>query len=261
VVNTNSQAKVFAVVIAIVVAAAVLAWLFREPMRRGYEDAMFALDHTAVRAVRYGERHFTALSPAEYDVDRAEYFFAEALRLDPSSRYALHELARIAFLKSDFGLAESRIDTEIAVYGKENPNAYYVRALIYGYQGRYLDAAKDYETYFKMTPATWGAINDYSWVLLKAELPEGALAALEWGLKEWPGNPWLLHNQAIALYELQRYEESAAAAALALAGAETLTREDWLVAYPGNDPRVAAEGLATFRAAAAENLAKAEAAQ
>ncbi len=117
-------------------------------------------------------------------------------------------------------------------------------------------AAADYEKYFTLAPANWAAINDYAWVLLKADLPEAAHEALVWGLQEWPENAWLLNNQATALYELGRYEEARAVAEQAVVAIEKLSQEDWLNSYPGNDPKVADLGLATFKQAAAENLVK-----
>src|SRR6185503_4009828 len=96
-------------------------------------------------------------------------------------------------------------------------------------------------------------INDYSWVLLKADLPEAAHNALSWGLTQWPDNPWLLQNEATALYELGRFKEAAQAAAKAKVGVEKLTTEDWLIAYPGNDPAIAPQGLAQFKKATEEN--------
>ena len=122
--------------------------------------------------------------------------------------------------------------------------------------GDYLGAASDYETYFKVTPANWAGINDYSWVLLKADLPEGALAALDWGLKRWPENAWLLNNRATALFELGRYDEAKITAQKAKIAVDALTPEIWTNAYPGNDPLVAPQGLDEFKRASQENLNK-----
>lgn len=221
-----------------------------------YEDVLLAFDGTVERGVQYGDRHFNATSPWLYDIDRAEDLYTRAESLNAEYPALQHQLARIAFLKGDFAEGRERIDREITMYGQENPSAYYVRALILGYQKKYLLAAADYEEYFKLAPANWAGINDYSWVLLKAGLPEGALAALEWGLSEWPGNPWLLHNKVIALYELGRYEEAVVVALAASAAVETVTEADWLNAYPGNDPRSATEGLTSFKAAVAANAEK-----
>lgn len=233
-----------------------LAYFQPQPLLVVYEDALFALAPSAERAYRYGDRHFSALTPEEYNIARAEYFFHKAEAIDATFPGVQHQLARIDFLHANFPEGIKRINREIETYGEKNPNAYYIRALILGYQGKYLEAAADYETYFTIAPANWAVINDYSWVLLKAELPEAALAAVEWGLREWPGNPWLLHNQVIALYELERYEEALQVAEAATTAVEIVSREGWLIAYPGNDPLLADEGIATFKKAVYDNKEK-----
>jgi tetratricopeptide (TPR) repeat protein len=249
--------RIAALLIAVV---AVLAMLQPRPFLYAYEDVKFMLAPSAERAVAYGNKHFNAIEADEYDINRADTFFRAAAKIDPTYPSVQHQIARIEFLRKNYDAAIEHINSEIATYGANNPNAYYIRALVKGYQGKYLEAAADYETYFKIAPANWAAINDYAWALLRADLPEAALPAIEWGLSEWPDNPWLLHNKIIALYEVGRYEEAAAAADAAVAAVDTVTREGWLMAYPGNDPRVAEEGLASFKQAVQENAAKAKAA-
>lgn len=229
------------------------------PITEAREDLMLALAPSAARATSYGDAHFNAMDPRAYDIERAEKMYRAAEEMDAAYPTLQHQLARIEFLRKNFPAALGHIDREIELYAKENPNSYYIRALILGYMGRYMDAAADYETYFKLAPANWAGINDYAWVLLKARLPEGALAAVEWGLNEWPDNPWLLHNKVIALYELGRFKEAATTAEAAIAAVETISREGWLLAYPGNDPLSAPQGLASFKQAVAENAAKAKA--
>ena len=70
-----------------------------------------------------------------------------------------------------------------------------------------------------------------------------ALHATARGLSFFPDNPWLLNSNAIALYEEGFLAEAQEQARRALALTLKLTEEDWLLAYPGNDPRVAREGL------------------
>lgn len=240
-------------------AIAVIAgvYLARPSIFRGaYEEGRYLLAPSAERAYAYGTQHFNAVEADEYDIDTAERYFRRAATLDDAYPGVHHQLARIAFLRADFPAGLGHINREIEEYGDANPNAYYIRALILGYMGQYLEAAADYETYFRIEPANWAGINDYAWVLLKADLPEGALGATEWGLDKWPDNPWLLHNKAIALYELGRFQQAAQTAQAAAAAVETVTPDVWLMAYPGNDPRVAEEGVRTFKKAVADNQAQ-----
>ena len=218
------------------------------------EDLALLADPRADRAYEYGVKHFDAIDARQYDIDRSEDLFNYTLRLDPSHPYAYHELARIAFLRGDQEHALMLINKEFEVNPKPMPASYYIRALIKGYMGDYLGAADDYETYFKVTSANWAAINDYSWVLLKAGDPADAHHALSWGLAAWPDNPWLLANESIALYELGRVKEADAMVRKAQAAVGRISELGWRIAYPGNDPAIASTGLANFRAAVAGNL-------
>ena len=226
-----------------------------------WEDVAFDLHPSAQLAYTYGEKHFDAQNANEYDIDRANYFFGQALILDPTMPLVHHELARIAFLRNELQSALTLIDQEIEINPHPSPSSYYMRALIKGYMGDYAGAAQDYETYFTMGPASWGGINDYSWVSLKAGKPQQALTALQWGLKIWPTNPWLLNSEATAYFELGDLPNAKIAALKAQDSVAHLTVAAWLSAYPGNDPLIAPQGIAQFQQAVGANLTKIEAAQ
>jgi len=225
-----------------------------------WEHAAFALAPSGARAFAYGERHFDGQNPRTYDVDRAEYFFKEAVKLDPSLTYVHHELARIHFLRGHFWDAMAQINTQIEEHGDDTPNSYYVRGLIEGYMANYADAAKDYEHFLKFDPRNWAGINDYAWVLLKAGRAKDAEVATKEGLKYFPNSPWLLNSNAIALYELGRFEEADVQVKKAWSEVQKVREAEWLHSYPGNDPAVAGEGIATFRSAVSENMHRIEAA-
>ncbi len=171
------------------------------------EDIMYALHPSPERAFAYGERHFSAGDVAEYDIVRAGYFFNEAAKKDPTIPYLYHELARIDFLRGDFTAALARINFQISMQGDKTPNSYYVRGLIEGYMGDYDASAKDYEHFLKFDPNNWAALNDYAWVLLKADRPGDAAEAAEKGLALFPNNAWLLNTDATALYETHDYAD------------------------------------------------------
>ena len=225
-----------------------------------YENVSFALAPSAALAASFGERHFDSRNAAQYDLNRARHFYRAALALDPAFPYANHQLARIEFIRGNFNVALYYSSKEIEFHGDTEPNAYYVRGLIEGYMGRYEDAIKDYKHYVESDPKNWAGQNDYAWVLLKAGRPREALAATEQGLAVFPDNPWLLSTNAIALYEVGEYEKARAAAERAREAAARLTENEWLRAYPGNDPRVAQKGIATLRSAITQNMHRIEAA-
>ncbi len=219
------------------------------------ETWTYDIHPSAELAFEDGEHHFdSSRYPQSYDIDRAEYYFRLALAQDPHLPYIYHELARVAFLRGEFNLALTYIDFQIQNEGDKTPNSYYVRALVEGFMSDYTDAEADYAHYLAYDPIDWAAVNDYSWVLLKDSKPRQADAAIEKVLPYFPGNPWLLNSDAIALSEmgdisLAKTRISAASQALA-----KLTPESWTNAYPGNDPNIAPEGLDAFRAAVSANM-------
>lgn len=225
-----------------------------QDLRNFFEDAGYFVNPTASRAFTYGERHFSSRDPAGYDIDRAEYFFNLAATKDSGIPYLYHELARVAFLKGDFGKALGFINAQITLYGDMAPNSYYVRGLIEGYMGSYDAAAKDYEHYLEFDPHNWAALNDYAWVLLKAGRAKDAAEATFTGLGIHPDNPWLLNSNATALYELGDYRGAFVQVGKASSALQSLTEGEWLRAYPGNDPKIAAAGITAFKKAVAENI-------
>lgn len=193
-------------------------------------------------------------SAYDYDIDRAERLYFRALRLDPHRALVRHQLARIAFLKGDFNLALGFINDEIATNLSPTPSSYYVRALIEGFMGDYAASARDYERYLEHDPHNWAALNDYAWVLLKAGRAAEALAPLERGLAFFPENPWLLNSYAIALHEEGRDREALHIAQQALRAVQNVTEEEWIRAYPGNDPNIARDGIIALQESARVNL-------
>lgn len=219
-----------------------------------YEDMAFALNPSAAHAFSYGESHFDASNPAEYDINRAQYFFQKAAALDPKYPYLYHELARISFLRGQYQLALAQINFQISMHGNSEPNSYYVRGLIEGYMGDYTAAVNDYAHFLQFDPNDWAAMNDDAWVLLKAQRFQDAANITAKGLALESNNPWLLNSRATALYELHHYADALAAAQKAQSAVATLTGAQWSHAYPGNDPAIAGEGLASFRQAVADNV-------
>lgn len=219
------------------------------------EDMMLSLTQAPEPAYALAEKHFDAAHAELYNIDRAAELYREVLRRDPSFPYAHHQLARIAFLKGDFTTALERITIEInRPNGPASPSSYYIRALIEGFAGKYAASAEDYRRYLQHDPSNWAATNDLAWVLLKDARWEDTIAAIDPVLRLWPTNPWLLNSKAIALYELGRYEEALNAALQAHEHLDQVTNEVWSMAYPGNDPLIAPEGVATFRTAVIENM-------
>jgi tetratricopeptide (TPR) repeat protein len=223
------------------------------------ENTLFKMRPSAEKALAYGGRHLNASSRALYDIDRTEMWFRTAERMEAELPLLNHQLARVTFLRGNLGEALFYIEKEIQL-GNHKSNAHYMRGLIQGYLGNYTEAAKSYEKYLVDNPQNWAGLTDYAWVLLKAKRFEDARDATERGLMVFPDNAWLLNTSAIALYELGDLSLALERAQKAVAATEKLTESDWLHAYPGNDPAIAHEGLATLRKSAVDNMHIVEAA-
>lgn len=208
----------------------------------------------AGEAYARGSLHFNALRSRDYDIELAQFFFTLAEKVDPHYPYLQHQLARIAFLNGDFKKALFHIDKEIEMCGAKHANAFYVRGLIRGFAGDYERAARDYERYLSSDPKNWAAINDYAWVLLKSGRPREAVVATAGGLSFHPGNPWLLNSNAVALYEIGLIEPALEQARKALIESRVVSAREWLTAYPGNDPRVAHDGISALQGSIRRNV-------
>ena len=230
------------------------AIVFQNEITRLYQDARFPTDPSAERASRYAEEAFSALNKNAYDVERAQYYYEKAYALDPDYPHVNHQLARIKFLQGDFPTALMHIDREIELYGDGTPNSYYVRALIKGYEGDYDGAADDYAHFLEFQPENWAAVTDRSWVLLKAGRAVEAATQIEGVLGTFPDNPWLLNTYATALFETGRVEEAQRVVRKAYESVQKVTESMWLVAYPGNDPSIARQGLEVFQSAVESNM-------
>lgn len=219
-----------------------------------YEDVAYFMSSTPERAFTFGTRHFSVDDPADYDINRAKRFYMLAASKDPSMLNVYHQLARISFLQSDFKTALTQIDFQIDMHGETTPPSYYVRGLIEGYTGDYVDAEVDYAHFLRLEPENWAGLNDYAWVLLKDNKPAMAAAATASGLALYPDNPWLLNSSATALYEIGDVTGARVMVERAKAAVQTLTPAQWSIAYPGNDPAIAQEGVDTFKKAVDDNM-------
>ena len=218
------------------------------------QEFMFALFPSGERAYVYGNVHLDPNRPVDYNIKRAEFFFEKAAELDSHLPYIYHQLARVAFLNSNFFKAKQLIDMQISSVGDSSPPSYYVRGLIEGYIGDYTDAEKDYSHYLSLQPDSWAGMNDYAWVLLKDNKPQIAADVTTEGIKKYPENPWLLNSNATALYEMGDIADASVIIQRASSAVANLSPSEWSHAYPGNNPDIASEGIATFKKAVADNM-------
>lgn len=229
-------------------------YVFWVPLVYRWEDFMYILNPTPERAFEYGERHFSATDPKEYDIARSHIFFSLAARQDTKLQYVHHELARVFFLEGNYQRALAEINTQIEQEGDKTPNSYYIRGLIEGFMGDYSSSIRDYAHFLQLDPNDWAAVNDYAWVLLKDNHPENAVNITDAALRSFPNNPWILNTNATAYYEIGDIQEAKKKIEAASAALEGVTETVWLHAYPGNDPKIARLGIQSFRHSVEANM-------
>lgn len=226
----------------------------RTKVRAEYEKTVLVFDTSAARAFSYGSQRLDSKKADYYDVELAETFLRYAMIRDSSYPYLHHQIARIEFLKGDFEQAMWHINKEIELYGEQHPNSYYIRGLIRGYMGEYEASITDYQQFLSVYTDNWAAINDYAWVLLKAGRIEEAESVTRRGLDLYPDHPWLLNTNAIALHELGYLAEARYKIKTAARVVSQVSQEEWLNAYPGNDPLTAQEGILALQEATRRNM-------
>lgn len=232
-------------------ALARLAWQkYRSP-----KAALLLVRSDEKLAMSIGNYYFNG---QKYDLKKAERAYRKAVATDNKILWGHYQLARIHFLKGDYGRALEEINKELAA-NPENLRALYVRGLIYGYRaasGDLVLAEADFKRFVKWAPKEWAGYNDLAWVLAKQDKYLEAKSEVLGALREIPdakNNPWIWNALGVSELNLGEYKDAEISFKKAKELAENLTIGDWRQAYPGNDPIQAESGLSAFRKAIDEN--------
>jgi len=242
-------------VLSTAVIAAGVYWGVSAMYKNGFARCIeFQVTHSANAAFICGNHYFGVYGSSGYDIKKAEYYFAKAVEIDPTTPDAWHQYARIAFLHGDFTEALYRINMQFKMRGDELMASYYIRGLIEGYAKQYPAAEEDFSKFLEWDPDNWAANNDLAWIYFVQGKYKDTKERAEIGLKYNPYSPWLLVMHAMSAYNLGDSKTAKEELRLARDVAAGLREEDWIRAYPGNDPLIAAEGLASFRQTIEENI-------
>ncbi len=217
-------------------------------------QVMLTLNTDAVFVVEIGNYYFNVYGDDVYDLKKAEKYFKKAIQIDPQVPDAWHQLARIDFLHGDFDSALYKINKQIEIHGDNFMASYYIRGLIHGFRKESEMAESDFLMFLEWDPINWAARNDLAWVYFEQARYEDTFVVAERGIEYFPNNPWLLNIAGASLLNLERYKEAEIFLSHAFLQAEQLTNRDWEKAYPGNDPRIASQGLAEMKEAIKRNL-------
>lgn len=227
-----------------------------------HADAIaYRLDPTAERALEIANYYFNWYGDGAYDLEKAKFYYREALKRDPHINTPWYQLARIDFLEGKFRSAIYKVNKQIALHSDPaDPfydRAHYVRGLTYGYIGRYKRAEADFLGLIERhgDHSHWAYYVDLGWFYFS----EGKFEALKevslTGVRHYPDNPWVLSNLGLAHLNLEEYDEAERVLNFALREANKLSIDDWQSAYPGNDPALADQGLREMIAAIEGNVA------
>ena len=140
------------------------------------------------------------------------------------------------------------------LHGDNLVSSYYVRGLISGYAKNYTQAEADFKKFILWDDKNWAAYNDLSWIYFaEGKYPEAeATARTALGFDD--KNPWLLNSIGVSLLNQDKKSEAKVFLLAAKANATRLSEDNWQMAYPGNDPRVASLGLVSFKKTIEANL-------
>jgi len=93
-----------------------------------------------------------------------------------------------------------------------------------------------------------------SWIYFQQGKYDEMKTLMNQGFEKFGSNAWVLNMYGLALLNTYNEQEARLIFEQALAEAQKLTEEDWINAYPGNDPRVARAGLNEMLTAIERNL-------
>ncbi len=215
-------------------------------------------------AMLIGNYYFNGvIGGGEYNPNIAEKAFKKAVLINPKILWGHYQLARIIFVKGKYDEALEEISKELEA-NPENLRSLYVRGLIYGYRNKMGDLEKaesDFGRFILWAPKEWAGYNDLAWILSKQGKYEETEKTINLAFKKILGaknNPWLWNALGVAQLNLKKYPAAADSFKKAENLAEKLTPEEWLSAYPGNNPASAGEGLSIFLKAISQNFRRTE---
>ena len=200
----------------------------------------------AFLAIRIGGYYFNG---GAHDLSSAFLAYKKALVLNPNTRLAHYQIARIRFLEGKFSDALREINKELELH-PEIPNSYYVRGLIEGYSHKYQEAEQDFRTFIERVPENWAGYNDLAWIQARRGKFKEAKATVERAFARLPGektrNLWLWTSYGVANLNLKEYTEAKEAFFQAREISQRVDAAFFWSAYPGNDQAGAEDAFKQF---------------
>lgn len=192
-----------------------------------------------------------------YSLPMATFFYKQALFFDskkgipPPDLY--YQLGRVAFIEGKLEKAVPLFDKELFFYPK-HVKSYYMKGLTLAYEGKYHAAIGSFEEYNEKQPVGWAGKNDEAWLLYTVGDLKKALTVIEKAYQDGYINPWVMNTYGVILLNLGKCDGAQTVLDTAYRNSLTMKEDSWGASYPGNDPRVYAEGLKQMRDSLKENL-------
>ena len=240
-----------------------LSFVVRDPIARimWYDHQSFkwgyALSYTDEKLLMdIGNYYF---SDRYRNLNLALEAYTKAVEIEPAVLWGNYQISRIHFIRGEFEDALISINKELEA-NPENLRSLYVRGLIYGYRGKDGDLEKseqDFKQFTLWAPREWAGYNDYAWILSLLgkhwKAKEVIISAFE-KVPDAENNAWLWNTLGVAELNLGEYRNAKMSFNKAQSLTDSMTIEDWNLAYPGNDPVDRENGLSEFKKAIEVNL-------
>ena len=198
--------------------------------------------------VQMAEYYFD--SPEEngfYNLDKSRRLYQTVIAMDETFVSPWYQLARIAFLYSDYEQSLQYIDIYQFLAEDPRPHSLYLEGLVLGFAGDTKASLRTLQAYYIYDNSSWYIHNNLAWTYFKLGNFTAMDTVTDAGLEHHPHNPWLLMNKGLAQYNLGNQEQALYFLDASDRYARSLEPKDWSRTYPGNDPAIAPVGLAEFR--------------
>ncbi len=190
-----------------------------------------------------------------YNITFAQFFFVNAAYpvFGTPVAFAHYQLSRTYFIQGKLEQSLEEAKKELALY-PDNVRTYYILGLTYGYLNREPEAIEAFSKFIDAAPMSWAARNDKAWLQFRIGDIDGALATIQPILDHSQDNPWIQNMYGTLLMNKEKYRQAKTAFENAKRITDAYTPELWAQSYPGNDPRIYAQGLDGFKSSIASNL-------
>lgn len=192
--------------------------------------------------------------PPLYNVALAQFFFKQSSYplFGKAEPYAHYQLSRTYFIQGKLDLAIYEAEKELKLY-PENTRTYYILGLTYGYLNEERKAIEAFGAFIEINPKSWAARNDKAWLEFRIGDIDAALSTID-PVVHYVDNAWIQNTYGTLLLNKKKYIEARKAYLNAKRVTDTMTKESWGMAYPGNDPRIYMTGLNAMKLSIESNL-------